>query len=84
LGGAFDPPSCQGRSLHLRAEAQRPARSSAAPLSRSIGLKSYASVVLGSRALYSIPNGMWKVASPKVVSRSPQTHTRVNKGRRTS
>jgi hypothetical protein len=47
LGGAFDPPSCQGRSLHLRAEAQRPARSSAAPLSRSIGLKSYASVVLG-------------------------------------
>jgi hypothetical protein len=47
LGGAFDPPSCQGRSLHLPAEAQRPARSSAAPLSRSIGLKSYASVVLG-------------------------------------
>src|SRR5215217_8133337 len=23
LGEAFDPPSCQGRSLHLRAEAQR-------------------------------------------------------------
>jgi hypothetical protein len=45
-GRSVGPLGRQGRGLHLWAAAQRPARSTAAPLGRPFGLRDYASLVL--------------------------------------
>jgi hypothetical protein len=55
-GWAFGPLGGQDGSLHLWAAAQRPARATAAPPGRPLGLSSYASLVLGlSMAAYRSP-----------------------------